>query len=70
MVTIDIFRNEADTLAIAAGQTVFKEGNTGGQTMFVVVEGEVDLLVKGRLVELNERRFRFLAQQTCILPCR
>lgn len=97
MVTIDIFRSEADTLAIAAGQTVFKEGDTGGHTMFVVVEGEVDLLVKGRLVEhlgpggafgemalldtaprsatataktacrlveLNERRFRFLVQQT------
>lgn len=96
MVTIDIFRNEADTLAIPAGQPIFNEGDTGN-TMYVVVEGEVDLLVKGklveslgpggvlgemalldnvprsasaiaksacRLVEINERRFKFLVQQT------
>lgn len=96
MITIDIFRNEQDTLAIPAGQTIFNEGDTGN-TMYVVVEGEVELLVKGqlveklgpggvigemalldavprsasaiarsacRLVEINERRFRFLVQQT------
>ena len=97
MVTIDIFRNETDTLAREAGATIFKEGDTGGQTMFVVIEGSVDLLVRDklveqlgpggvfgemallddvprsataiaktdcRLVEINERRFRFLVQQT------
>lgn len=96
MVTIEIFRNETDTLAIPAGQTVFNEGDTGN-TMYVVVEGDVDLLVKGklveslgpggvlgemalldnvprsasaiaktacRLVEINEKRFKFLVQQT------
>jgi CRP/FNR family cyclic AMP-dependent transcriptional regulator len=97
MVTIEIFRNETDTLAIAAGETIFNEGDTGNTTMYVVVEGEVDLLVKGklvehlgpggvlgemalldnvprsasaiaktacRLVEINEKRFKFLVQQT------
>ncbi len=96
MVTIDIFRNEKDTIAIEAGHVVFKEGDTG-DAMYVVVEGEVELLVKGRLVEtlgpggvlgemalldkvprsagaiaktpcrlveINEKRFRFLVQQT------
>lgn len=96
MITIDLFRNERDTLAIAAGQTIFNEGDIGN-TMYVLVEGEVDLLVKGhlveqlgpggvigemalldtvprsasamarsacRLVEINEKRFRFLVQQT------
>lgn len=97
MVTIDIFRNETDTLTKNANQIIFNEGDTGGQTMFVVIEGTVDLLVKDklveqlgsggafgemallddlprsatavaktdcRLVEINERRFKFLVQQT------
>lgn len=96
MVTIDIFRNETDTLAIPAGEVVFNEGDSGN-TMYVVVDGHVDLLVKGklveslgpggvlgemalldnaprsagaiaktacRLVEINEKRFKFLVQQT------
>ena len=96
MVTIEIFRNETDTLAVPAGQAIFNEGDAGS-AMYVVVEGEVDLLVKGklvehlgpggvlgemalldnvprsagaiaktacRLVEINEKRFKFLVQQT------
>ena len=50
MITIEIFRNEADTLTFPAGTAIFNEGDTG-HTMYVVVEGEVDLLVKGKLVE-------------------
>ena len=97
MIAIEIFRNEADTLAIPAGEVIFSEGDTDGVAMYVVVEGEVDLLVKGRLVEslgpggvlgemalldkvprsasavaktacklveINEKRFKFLVQQT------
>jgi CRP-like cAMP-binding protein len=96
MITIEIFRNEADTLTFPAGTAIFNEGDTG-HTMYVVVEGEVDLLVKGKLVEslgpggvlgemalldnvprsagaiaktacklveINEKRFKFLVQQT------
>ena len=96
MVTIDLFRKEEDTRPFAAGQTIFSEGDPG-DTMYVVVEGEVELLVKGkpvdhlgaggvlgemalldsaprtatavaktacRLAPINEKRFRFLVQQT------
>jgi CRP-like cAMP-binding protein len=96
MVTIDLFKNEQDTSSVPAGATIFSEGSAGN-TMFVVVEGEVELTVKGQLVErlwpggvlgemalidntprsatatavtacklaeINERRFRFLVQQT------
>ena len=50
MVTIDMFRNEEDALPFVAGETIFKEGEAG-DTMYVVVKGNVDLLVRGKLVE-------------------
>ena len=50
MVKIDLFRNSDNTLDFTAGQTIFKEGDAGN-FMYAVVDGEVDLLVKGRLVE-------------------
>ena len=50
MVTIDLFRNEENTQTFAAGQKIFSEGEAGDM-MYVVVEGQVDLLVKGKLVE-------------------
>ena len=50
MVTIDLFRNSDNTLDFAAGQTIFSEGDAG-DLMYVVIDGEVDLLVKGKLVE-------------------
>jgi CRP/FNR family cyclic AMP-dependent transcriptional regulator len=50
MVTMDLFRNEEDARPFAAGQKIFSEGETG-ELMYVVVEGRVDLLVKGKLVE-------------------
>ena len=50
MVTIDLFRKEEDPLPFGAGDTIFKEGDAG-DTMYVVVEGRVDLLVRGKLVE-------------------
>ena len=50
MVTIDLFRNEENTQLFAAGQKIFSEGEAGDM-MYVVVEGQVDLLVKGKLVE-------------------
>ncbi len=96
MVTIDLFRNESTTRAYTAGQKIFEEGDAG-DTMFVVMDGEVDLLVREnlveqlsqggvlgemalidavprsatavartdcRLVQIDEKRFKFLVQQT------
>ncbi|MDB5810368.1 MAG: putative transcriptional regulator, Crp/Fnr family [Betaproteobacteria bacterium] len=96
MVTIDLFRNEDDTRSFTTGQNIFSEGDAG-DFMYVVIEGRVDLLVRGRLVEqlesggvlgemalldktprsatavakadcklvaIDERRFKFLVQQT------
>lgn len=96
MVTIDLFSKEDDTRSFAGGQHIFHEGDAG-DFMYVVVEGEVDLFVHGKLVEhltpggvlgemalidhtprsasavaamdcklvaIDERRFKFLVQQT------
>lgn len=48
--TLDLFRNETDTQSFAAGATIFSAGDPG-TAMYVVVEGEVDLLIGDRLVE-------------------
>lgn len=96
MVTIDLFRNEDNTRDFSAGDRIFSEGETG-DFMYVVVDGEVDLFVRDKLVEhltaggvlgemaligtgtrsatavaktdcklvpIDERRFKFLVQQT------
>ena len=48
--TLDMFRNESDGLAYAAGQGIFSKGDEG-KSMYVVLEGEVDLRIDGVLVE-------------------
>lgn len=49
-VTIELFRSADDAESFAAGQTIFEEGSSGG-VMYAVQEGEVDLLVHGKIVE-------------------
>ena len=92
--TLDMFRNESDGLAYAAGQGIFSKGDEG-KSMYVVLEGEVDLRIDGvlvetlgpgepfgemalidhaprvatartacKVVEIPEKRFLFLVQQT------
>ena len=96
MVTIELFRNEENTVHFAVGTTIFSAGDSGG-TMYVVVDGEVELLVNDKIVEklgpggvlgemslidsvprsataiaktdcrlvpIDEKRFKFLVQQT------
>jgi len=50
VVNIGLFRNETDFQRFGAGETIFKEGDAG-KLMYVVLEGEVSLHVKGREVE-------------------
>ena len=50
MTTINLFRNARDTREIAAGETIFLEGDTAG-TMFAVLEGEVEILYRGQCLE-------------------
>ena len=51
MATVNVFRAEQSELAsFAAGQVIFSEGDPG-ELMYVVHEGEVELRVKGQLVD-------------------
>lgn len=50
MPTINTFRYESDVVSFSPGQTIFQEGEPG-EVMYVVQEGEVDILVHGQLVE-------------------
>ena len=52
MVQIDLFRNETEFENFSAGATIFREGDPGGQLMYVVFDGQVRLSVKGKEVEL------------------
>ena len=48
--TLDLFRNETDGEVFAAGQTIFAQGEAG-DSMYVVLEGEVELAINGTLRE-------------------
>ncbi len=47
---ISLFENEKEKLTVPAGTPVFREGEEAHE-FFVVLEGEVDLLVGGQVVE-------------------
>jgi len=49
----NLFRNAEDFQTFTAGQTIFEQGQPG-DLMYVVKEGEVDLLVNGTVVETLE----------------
>ena len=94
--TINLFQHADDFESFPAGQIVFKEGQPG-EVMYVVKEGEVDILIDDKLCEtvgpggilgelalvddkprsataiaksdcklvpIDEKRFKFLVQQT------
>ena len=50
MVQIDLFRNETDFKSFASGDTIFREGDAE-RLMYVVLEGDVQLSIKGHVVE-------------------
>lgn len=48
--TVDILRREGEGQLFAAGQAIFTKGETG-DVMYVVSEGEVEVLVRGQVIE-------------------
>ncbi len=46
-----MFQHERDLLEIGAGQTLFKEGDDLNDTMYVLMAGSADILVKGKVME-------------------
>jgi CRP/FNR family cyclic AMP-dependent transcriptional regulator len=51
-VSIDLFRNADQVEAFAAGRHIFEEGEEGGGRMYGVKAGEVEILVRGAVVEV------------------
>jgi CRP-like cAMP-binding protein len=49
-VTLELFRNEPDAVPFAAGATIFTAGDAG-DAMYVVLDGEVDLHIRGGIVD-------------------
>jgi CRP-like cAMP-binding protein len=50
MITLDLFRNARDFESHPAGHVVFRAGDPG-DTMYVIKEGEVDILINDQVVE-------------------
>ncbi len=47
---LEMFHNEAENVSFEAGQAIFHEGDSG-ETMFVILEGEVEISIGGEVVE-------------------
>ncbi|MDZ8034937.1 MULTISPECIES: cyclic nucleotide-binding domain-containing protein [unclassified Nostoc] len=50
VVTVSIFQKQPDPKVFSAGQVIFEEGQSGDE-MYGIIEGEVDILVNGKIVE-------------------
>lgn len=48
--TVEIFQKQTEPQRYQAGDVIFQEGDPG-ETMFGIIEGAVDLVVDGRVVE-------------------
>lgn len=48
---IQMFKDSDTALAFASGMRIFAEGDDPGGLMFMVVEGEVDIIANGVLVD-------------------
>lgn len=51
--TVSIFQQQTDPKTFSAGQVIFEEGQLG-DFMYGILEGEVELFIKGKLVETIE----------------
>ena len=53
VLTVSIFQKQSDPKVFSAGKVIFEEGQTGDE-MYGILEGEVDILVNGKIVETIE----------------
>ncbi len=53
VLTVSIFQKQSDPKVFSAGQVIFKEGQPGDE-LCGILEGEVDILVNGKIVETLE----------------
>lgn len=51
MTALNLFRNEQHAQSFAAGQTIFEAG-APGDLMYVVQEGEVEIVLAGRAIDV------------------
>ncbi|WP_448560657.1 cyclic nucleotide-binding domain-containing protein [Trichothermofontia sp.] len=49
-ITVKIFQRQSNFKQVPAGETIFSEGEVGTE-MYGILEGEVDFLVDGKVVE-------------------
>lgn len=50
VITVGIFQKQSDPQFFSIGQVIFTEGDPG-EYMYGIVEGEIELLVNGKVVE-------------------
>ena len=53
ILTVSIFQKKSDPKVFFAGQVIFEEGQPGDE-MYGILEGEIDILVNGKIVETIE----------------
>ena len=82
--TVEIFQKTSSPLTYVAGQVIFEEGESGS-VMYGIIEGEVDLIVDGKIVETittgdvfgegalvqpeHDRASTAIAKTDCVLAC-
>jgi CRP/FNR family transcriptional regulator, cyclic AMP receptor protein len=49
--TVQVLQNHAEPMHVAAGECIFKEGETGDR-MFGLIAGEVEMTLKGHPIEI------------------
>lgn len=48
-ITLDMFRDAQDIETFAGGETIFEEGDLG-DSMYVVLDGEVEIILRGNVI--------------------
>lgn len=51
MTTINLFRHARNVETVAAGSTIFEEGEDSKNMMYAIIEGEIDIFLKGKLAD-------------------